>query len=305
MSWLWITTLAYFLIALQSILDKFLLSSRRVAHPATYAFYSGLLSLSAFLLFPFGFHLISVQSVFKEIFSGVIFVYGILFLFFAIRDNEASQVIPVIGAITAAFTYFFSFFFLGEHLSVFKFWGIAALIVGGLLISLDFSSNLLKHFFDGFTFSVLSGIFLAFSLTWFKKFYLGDNFINVYIWTRIGLAAGAISLFIYPYWRRIILASLFRFKKPQSDDKRSGIIFVMDKALGSVGSFLLNYAISLGSVTIINALVSLEYLFIFGLAYLFSKWVGKIFKEKNDFFTLTRKLTAVGVIAFGMFLISL
>ncbi|HHE45738.1 MAG TPA: hypothetical protein ENL05_00085 [Candidatus Moranbacteria bacterium] len=305
MGWLLIAIIAYFLIALQSILDKFLLSSRRIAHPATYAFYSGLLSLSAFLFFPFGFHLVSVETAIQEIFSGCIFIYGALLLFFAIQNNEASQVVPVVGAVTTIFTYFFSFIFLNEHLSIINFLGIVALITGGLLISLNFSLGRLKRLFNGFLFSVIAGILLAFSFTWFKKFYLSDNFINVYIWTRIGLMLGAVSLLVYPYWRKVIGNSIIHLKKTQTKDEHSGIIFIENKILGGLGSFLVNYAISLGSVTLVNALVSVEYVFIFGLAYLFSKWMKKIFEEERDVFTLIRKFVAVGIIALGMFWISL
>ena len=305
MGWLLIAIIAYFLIALQSILDKFLLSSRRIAHPATYTFYSGLLSLSAFLFFPFGFHLVSVGTAIQEIFSGCIFTYGALLLFFAIQNNEASQVVPVVGAVTTIFTCFFSFIFLNEHLSTINFLGIVALMAGGLLISLNFSLGHLKRLFNGFLFSVVAGILLAFSFTWFKKFYLNDNFINVYIWTRIGLMLGAVSLLAYPYWRKVIWNSITHLKKVQTKNEHSGIIFMANKILGGVGSFLINYAISLGSVTLVNALVSVEYVFVFGLAYLFSKWMKKIFEEERDVFTLTRKFVAVGIIALGMFWISL
>ncbi len=305
MNWLLITVVAYFLIALESILDKFLLSSQRVAHPATYAFYSGLLSLTAFLFFPWGFHWISLTTAWQEILAGAIFTFGILFLFFAIKNSEASQVIPVVGAVTTIVTFLLSFIFLGEHLLILKFWGIIILIIGGLLISLDFSAERLKHFFDGFSFSVLAGFFLAVAYTWFKYFYEADNFINVYIWTRLGLMLGASSFFLYAPWRKIIWSSLVKFKKPPTQNQRSGVLFVATKALGGVGSFLLNYSISLGSVTIINSMVAVEYVFIFGLAYLFFKKGNKIFAEKRDKATLVRKLVAVCIIAIGMFCVNM
>ena len=47
MHWLTITIVAYFLLALEIILDKFLLSSKRVSHPSIYAFYSGALGFFA------------------------------------------------------------------------------------------------------------------------------------------------------------------------------------------------------------------------------------------------------------------
>ena len=54
MNWLIVSIIAYLLIALGVILDKFLLSSNRISHPVVYAFYSGLLSFfTIFIYFPF------------------------------------------------------------------------------------------------------------------------------------------------------------------------------------------------------------------------------------------------------------
>jgi drug/metabolite transporter (DMT)-like permease len=304
MQWFFVAAIAYFLIALQSVLDKFLLSSKRVAHPATYAFYSGLMSFLAFLLFPFGFHAVSLTVAALEILAGAVFIYGVLFLFFAIKDNEASQVIPVVGVVTVAVTYFFSFLILGERLSGGEIWGIIILIFGGLLISLDFSSDAARRIFRGFEFSLLAGVFMAMAYTMFKRFFMADGFVNVYIWTRFGLVFGAVSLLAYSGWRKAIFSSLFRFRKPAGNDASSGSIFVLNKVFGGIGSFLVNYAIKLGSVTIVNALVSLEYVFVFGLAFVFYKWAGKIFEEKRDFLALTQKFSAVIIIAIGMFFVS-
>jgi drug/metabolite transporter (DMT)-like permease len=304
MSWLFISTLAYLLIALQSTLDKFLLSSRRVGHPATYTFYSGLLSLTALLLFPFGFHLIAPAAAAREILAGAVFSCGVFFLFWAIRDHEASQVVPVVSAVTAVATFFFSFLLLGERLSRLELWGIILLVLGGLFISLDFSKKARRRIFLGFEFSLFSGILLALAYTWFKKFFASDNFVNVYIWTRFGLILGAASLMLYPAWGKIIWSSLTKFKKPAGADAHTGSIFVLNKAVGGVGSFLLNYAISLGSVTVINALISLEYVFIFFLVWGFSFWIVRIFDERRDWATLSQKLAAALVIAVGMFLVS-
>ncbi|MDR3559045.1 MAG: EamA family transporter [Candidatus Pacebacteria bacterium] len=304
MFWLFIATFAYLLIALQSTLDKFLLSSRRVGHPATYTFYSGLLSLTAILLLPFGFHLIAPAVAAWEILAGAVFSYGVFFLFWAIRDHEATQVVPVVGAVTAVATYVFSFLLLGERLDRPELWGVTLLVLGGLFISLDFSPQRLRRIFLGFESSLFSGLLLALAYTWFKKFFESDNFVNVYIWTRLGLMLGAASLLLYPAWRKIIWSSLLKFKKPAGQDAHTGSIFVLNKTVGGVGSFLLNYAISLGSVTIVNALISLEYVFIFFLVWGFSFWVAKIFDERRDWVTMAQKLTAVVIITVGMFLVA-
>ncbi len=307
MNWLVIATIAYLLTALGVVLDKFLLSSKKVSHPAIYAFYSGLLSLSAFFLFPFGFHMVNLSEAILSIFAGVIFIFGILSLFFAITRNEASQVVPTVGAATPVATYFFSLFLLGEKLGYSQIFGLFALIFGGLLISLEISrkgKKTKKEFFSGFYSSILAGVLLAIAFTLFKTLFEHDNFINVYIWTRFGLLAGSAFLLIHSSWRKAILNSLKNFKNPQEANKKSGLLFVFNKILGGSGSILLNFAISIGSVTLVNALVSIEYVFIFLLGVLFSHWFPDFFRERRNPRAIFQKVAAIIIITFGLVMVS-
>lgn len=335
MSWILVAIIAYFLVALQIILDKFLLSSKRVSHPAIYAFYSGLLSLATLpIFFPFGFHWLSGGKILFYFLAGMIFTYGVLCLFFALKKSEASKVTPVAGAVIPVVTFFLSIFFLGEQLGWIQVAGVVILIFGGLLISFDlplkinpitfrvinkfvplhFFNSLIfikgdgaskKKFFAGFWQTILAGILLAVAFTAFKYFFERDNFTNVFVWTRLGLFAGALSLLLFPFWRRIIWVSLKKFKKPERENTRTGILFVFNKILGGTGSALTNFAISLGSVTIVNALVSTEYIFVFMLGLLFSLWLPKVFEEKGAFWDIAQKIGAIIIITFGIILISL
>lgn len=306
MVWISIAIISYFLVALEIILDKFLLTSKRVSHPAIYAFYSGVLSLAAlFIFFPFGFHSVNAVKMWPYLLGGVIFTYGILNLFFALNKSEASKVTPVVGAVIPIVTYILSLFFLEERLARLQLLGIIVLIAGGLLISFDLPLNInKKKFFAGFFHAILAGMLLAVAFTTFKRFFEHDNFMNVFIWTRLGLFAGAATLLFFPPWRRAIWGSLLKFKKPKGENTKTGFLFVVNKSLGGTGSILTNYAISLGSVTIVNALVSTEYIFVFLLGLFFSLWLPKIFQEKSDFWDIAQKIGAIVIISIGIVLIS-
>lgn len=304
--WLLIAILAYFLLALEIILDKFLLSSKKVSHPAIYAFYSGTLGLFALIFFPIGFHSIGFHRIIFSFIGGVIFIYGMLALFFAVKKSEASRVLPTVGAIIPITTFFLAMFFLDEQLGVLRASGISVLILGGLLISFEPSKEKKQLFFKGFYFSILAGFFLALSAVIIKYLYCGDNFLNVFIWTRLGAFLGAASFFLNPVWRKAILASLRKFKKPEKEEKKSGLVFILAKILGGAGSFFKENAASLAaaSVTIVNALISIEYVFIFILGLIFSAWMPKIIREKKDFGTIMQKISAIAIIAAGIFLVS-
>lgn len=309
MTWIIIAIFSYFLIALEIILDKFLLSSKRVSHPAIYAFYSGLLSLTALLIFsPFGFHLISFSSALLSFAAGMIFTYGILCLFFAINKSEASQAIPVVGAVIPLTTYFLSLIFLNERLHNLQLIGVVVLIAGGLLISFDLPLKINKRkFFSGFYYSIGAGFLLAIAFTSFKHFFDQDNFLNVYIWTRIGLCIGAMTLLIVPSWRRVIFNSFTGLHKNNEEKKKNvktSMLFVATKILGGAGSILTNKAIAMGSVTIVNALVSTEYAFILLMGIVFSMWFPQVFQEKRDMKTIFEKIAAIIMITIGVVLIS-
>ncbi|PIP27933.1 MAG: hypothetical protein COX29_03870 [Candidatus Moranbacteria bacterium CG23_combo_of_CG06-09_8_20_14_all_35_22] len=306
MSWLAITIIAYFLLALEIILDKFLLSSKRVSHPSIYAFYSGTLGLFAIAFSPFGFHWISYAKIFFSFLAGIIFIYGMLALFFAIRKGEASRVLPVVGAVIPITAFFLAIFFLEERLGGRGILGIIFLIFGGLLISFDLDKDRKRIFHQGFRASLLAGFFLALSAIFIKALYNEDNFLNVFIWTRTGAFLGVLSFLLVPIWRKAILGSLLKFKKPEKEGKKSGASFIFAKTLGGSGSFLKEMATSMttASVTIVNALVSMEYVFIFLLSVIFSVWVPEIMKEKKDIKTVLQKITAIAIITLGLVLVS-
>jgi len=303
MNWMEVALIAYIFIGIQTILDKFLISSNRIAHPAIYTFYSGILSLPILLLAPLGFHGIGGVEFFWNIFSGALFAYGILFMFFALRKNEASRVVPIVGAVVPVVTFVLSFFVLGSVLKSQQISGVILLIIGGFLISFEVSNKKKRKLFSGFYLSILSGIFFGIAFIIFKKLYLADNFFNVFLWTRIGLFAGAMTLFLVPDWRKIIVNSLLHAKKSPKRDYQTGFLFVGNKILGGVGSILLQRAISIGEVTIVNALVSIEYAFIFLVGIFLSLRWPDIFHEKRNGREIMEKVLAIAIITAGIFYI--
>lgn len=307
MNYLVIAILAYFLVAIEVILDKFLISSKRVSHPVVYAFYSGILTGFVLFMIPLPkFHPIEAMQVIARIASGIIFVYGILSLFFAINKSEASRVMPVVGAIIPIVTFVISGIFFQERLTSWQIWGVLTLIAGGLLISFDIPLKInKKKFFHGFYFSILAGVLLAIEASLFKYFSHSDNFVNVFVWTRFGVVIGALSFLLMPKWRGIIFKSFRGAPHKKAENQMTGFLFVLNKILGGIGSILTKMAISLGSVTIVNALVSTEYVFILLLGLVFSVRFPRIFQEKEDLLNIFQKVFSIIIISLGVVLISL
>lgn len=299
-----VTLISYLFGAVSVVGDKFLLGSKRISSPAVYSFYIALFGLVVVFFLPFGFYFPSVLQIAISLISGALFTFALMALYYAVKKSEASRVMPIVGAIIPIVTYFLSYIFLKESLSLIQVVGIIFLLLGGLLISFDLPLKLnKKKFIDGFYYSISAGILMAITYFLFKFVYLEQSFINGFIWTRAGSFLAVMAFFMVPLWRKEILASFHNFKKPQRKEFQTGFLFLANKSIGGISSILLNFAISLGSVTLVNSLVSTQYVFVLILASLFTKKYPEILGEKLSFWDWMQKIIAIGIIGMGLFMV--
>ncbi|MFZ5982062.1 MAG: hypothetical protein ACOYS2_00600, partial [Patescibacteria group bacterium] len=295
---------SYFLTAGAVVLDKFLISSRRIQHPAVYTFFVGLLSIFTLaIFFPFGFHSVNLADMAGMLFFGALYTFGLLALFFAFQKSEASRVVPVVGVITTLVSFLISTTVFGDHLDWLDFGGIFLLILGGVVISIKFEKGEALRIFSDFPLAALAGIFLGIAFSFFKPFYAEDSFINVFIWTRIGVFLGAVSLLSVPSWRKKVASAFSSFQKDKRQNAKTGIIFVANKILGGLGSIVFNLAISLGSVAVVNALVATEYAFVFLIGLVASLKFPDIFQEERSWRIISQKLGAIIMIGAGVWMV--
>lgn len=305
MTWLLIVVSAYLFGALSNVGDKFLLGSKRISSAPVYAFYVGVFGLGAFILAPFGLSIPNGNIMLFCLVSGALFLIGITFLYFAIERAEASRVIPVFGAVIPFASFIIAAVFGIEKLTMMQIFGAALLIFGGLLISFDLPLKLGKEkFFSGFYHACAAGFIVAIAYLMFKHISNSESFITWYIWTRVGVFAGALALLFVPTWKKNIFNSFSSAKKNKTHAAKTGGIFIGNKIIGGTSTLLLTYAIKLGSVTLINSLVSLQYVFVLAIVAILSRTRAHIFQEKLLFWDWAQKIAAIGIIAVGMFLIS-
>jgi len=313
MNWLYISLVGYLLLAFSFVLDKALLK-RRIPRPAVYAFYVAILSSLSLLLIPFGARWINWSFSIISIFSGVLFIWALLFYYFAVKENEISKVAPLVGTVVQITTFVFGVVFLGNNFQQNNLWGLLFLISGGFLVSFDLPLKY-KNILRGAKFSVLSGMMLGVAYLLFEYLYqdyrmsFGNEgaFVNGFLWTRIGLVVGGFSLLLKKDYRRSIGNTLFakdeKYKKRR--DKKTIFFFVLNKVFGGTSSILINYAILLGGATRVQAVSSMQFVFVLLLASLMMIKYPKIFEEKLYFWDWAQKIGAIGLIGIGVWLISI
>ncbi len=287
---------SYFLLAVVEITDKQILSSPKLG-ALTYAFYVGLLTSSALLVWPFGFAFLPLNITIYALFAGAAFFAAIFFLYSAIIAGEVSRVISIIGGLSPIIIFFFSFVFLGERLRLHSFIALLMLVAGSFILSFVREGDKFifgKHFFlDAF----LASIFMALTYFLTKVVFLHSAFWNGFIWIRVGTLFCTLAVFLMPTTRRHILEGAKGFSG------RLTALFVFNKGISALAHLALNFAIKIGTVAIVSALQAVEYAFIFVLTMGLSYFLPQVFYESLAPKALIPKIMGMALVSAGVILL--
>ncbi|MDP2676379.1 MAG: EamA family transporter [bacterium] len=299
MLWIPITVSAYFFLALVALVDKKLLT-HRVPEPIAYAFYVGLLNIVTFVLIPFGFNMLAAPLALFALSAGIAFVVGIYFLYSTLRRSEASRAIPLIGATTPLFIIFFTTVISKTPITTHELFAIGFFILGGLLLSSRQSDGDPLFRINGNTINVkivvpgiLAAFFFACSFFLTEEVFNQTEFIPGFIWMRAGNVLAALFILLLPTARKII----FQTSKHLAPSSKK--IFLANQFMGGSGNLLLNIAIFLGPVTVINAMQGVQYFFIFLLALFFTAFYPRVIRESFTPRVLFSKLAGIFLIIAG------
>ncbi|MBI2050399.1 MAG: EamA family transporter [Parcubacteria group bacterium] len=281
MNWIAIVLAGHFLNALAFLMDKFLLSSKRIPSP---------------FLIPFGVVIPSSVEVIRALVAGATFILALVFFFAGLKENEASRVVPLTGGFVPAFTFVLAYFFLGERLGQTEILAFAALVAGSVLITLERRG---RGRALGYAYAVMAAFVFAASFVITKQVYLEQAFISGFVWSRIGGFLMALSFLLIPSARYGI------FHQPkQKGTGTTAVLFFTGQAAGALGFVLVNYAISLASVSLVNAMQGVQYAFLLIMVVLLSKKFPRVLSERLTGGVLAQKIAAIVLISIGIGLIA-
>jgi drug/metabolite transporter (DMT)-like permease len=293
MTWLFIALAAYFLISINLTLDKVILKNS-LPHPVVYCFYMGILSIFGLVFAPFGTVDFGSREIVTGLLVGAFFILPLYYMYKAVFFNEATRVGPLIGAVTPIFVWLFSFLFLGERFSWNEMLAFLLLFLGGFLISLEPSGEKRKKVVFMLKTSILAALMFGVYYVLLKYVYNKGTFVSGFVWTRLGSFLAAFIFLVSRKNRKLIFGES-KILKP-----KTGIIIAANKTLSGVAFALLNYAIALGSVTLVNAMQGLQYVFLLIVVAFLSKQYPKILSEQIHKKALTQKIIAIFIIAAGL-----
>ncbi|MDD3292876.1 MAG: hypothetical protein PHT67_02210 [Candidatus Pacebacteria bacterium] len=297
MTWLIVAILGYLFFALASLGDKVIL--KKTPKPKLYAFYVSFLSIFVLLALPFVKFTFPNQSTLIWAFlDAIVYVWGLYILFLALEKYDVSRVIPTLGATQPIFIFLIALIIWPSTLALFNnyiFIAFILLLLGGVLISSEKNYVLTK---DSLGLSFFAALLFSLDFIFQKFVFLETDLISGFILMRfLGAIVSLIFLFDKGVRRDI--------RKKEGKGK-TGIIFILAQISGGLATVFQSWAIVLVPVAylaIVNALKGVQYVFLFILTIILSFYVPKYLKESLSKRILLQKLTAVIVIAIGLFIL--
>ncbi len=294
-TWLGLAVAAQFINAISVLIDRHIVvRAEHIGKPIAYAFYVSLLSGFVVVIAPFG--IIGVPSVHLILVSlaqAFAFVAAIFFLYSALRVARASDVAPVVGAVSAVTSLLVASLFIEDDITFIFLPSVVLLVAGTALISgFHFRAHALRH-------ALLSGISFGVSVVLAKIAYDETAFIDGFFWTRTMCIVAAGSLLLIPAWR----SAIFHGGKHSSQGAKA--LVVGNKLLSGVAGVMTSLAVSLGSVSIVNALAGLQFVFLFFFAYLFAEKMPLTARTKTGSHGGWQTAAGIALIVVGLALLYL
>ncbi len=307
--WILLAVVAQLLNAIVSLVDKYIVTDERILpQPFVYAFYTCALSGAAIAVYAFSaapapldgvsfpdirnVRFPSLEVMGLALLAAYTFFYALVSLFKALRRADASDVVPVVGAVSAVCSFGLAYLFLDARLSQNFLFGVLLLALGTALVSrFRFSWKIALS-------CVHAGVFFAFHFVVIKGLFNATSFDDGFFWSRVGFVVFALSLLLVPQYGRRILTQL------KATGRRASAFVLTNKVIAGLASVLILKATELGDVSVVQALGGLQYVFLFAFGVTLGPCTpSECGENTRDPKVLLRKAVFIVVIVAGFFML--
>lgn len=307
MNWIFLVVIAQFFLAIVALIDKYILVAKKVEKPFVLAFYVS--SLTIFSLFIFTLEFIPLPAFLSGInfpsasnigrptagmiamtfVAGFTFFQALISLYSAFRQADVSDVVPVVGSVSAVATFLLSYLINDDVLSAHFATGFIFLVIGTVLIS----KLRLKR--DVVFLSIHAGILFAFNATMMKSMFAASNFDHAFFWSRMGTIIIMLIILLVPRYFRKITENDVKTKA------ESGLWVLGKTAIAGIASFLILKSIELGDVTLVQALGGLQFVFLAMISFFLGHITPSEFGENNKPKDVIQKSIGITIVLVGFF----
>jgi transporter family protein len=291
MTWIFFSLLTALIWAGVNIVDKHIISKYKL-EPVVFVSILSTIGLIVGLILFFVLKIHLSFFLLLAMINGALYPTLNILYFKAIRLEEVSRVVPWF-AIEPLLVVIGAAIFLNEILTGRQYLGIAILIIGLFAITLkkDFTVKPSKWMIYMFLSSLLWAI-----QTLFEKYLLNHaDLFEMFALTEIGAFIGFLPYLLF--YRRTIVNSIIK------NTKALKIVAINETAV-IFGTLSMLTAMSIGLVSLVSVLGSMQYLFLLVLALLFSLAYPKILKEELQGSIIVLKAISIILIIGGIYFIT-
>jgi len=298
MTWFLIALIGPILWAIVNHIDKYLLSDRfegnNVGALMIFSTLQCGLVLPILYLFNHDIFAVSLSNILLLVVIGIISVFAIMPYMYALDEEEASIVIPLFQLIPI-WGFVFSYFLIGETLTVFQLIGCLLIIAGSIIITLEFDEEeKIKFKKKTILLMLLSTVLFAFYETLFKYVAVDVGFVVSSFWEYLGvfLMGVIFYLFVKKY------KESFKHLLKTSGGKIISLN-ILSESFTIIGNAAVNFALIIAPVALTLTVSGIQPLFVFLIGIFLTIFFPNISKEKMSKKHLIQKVVSILVIIIG------
>lgn len=259
--------------------------------------FAGLLVLPFVFLFERNVFSVSIGEAAFLASSGFLFVLSLFFYLRALQLDDAS-VVTSLFQLNIFFTYIFGFLFLDEFLSGMQIMGSLILILGVVVMTLDFSES--GNFFKKkiLYLMIVASFFQSLDSLLFKIVALDTPFWISIFWQYLGFIIPGIGLLFFVRYRKPFLHIL------KVQKARILSINVLNEIINVFGKIAFSFASLLAPLAVVWVVSGFEPLFVFAIGIVLTIFFPRVINEDLSKKSLIQKFTAIIIMFVGTFLLT-
>ncbi|HRH31331.1 MAG TPA: EamA family transporter [Candidatus Paceibacterota bacterium] len=228
--------------------------------------------------------------------AGVVGTLAVYFYLKALEAAETSIVAPLMQFVPV-FAYAMGIIFFNESFTLVQIVGAAIIILGAMVLSVDFRPRKEQFRKKVVGLMVVSSLFFAASQVLFKLVTIQDSFWIATYWQYIGIFLSGIVLIIIPAFRKDFLM-IFR-----KGNNRFVLPNILIQVFTIGGNMATNYAVILAPIAMVMLVASYQPVFVFAIGILGAIFFPAYIKDSLKKGLLVQKIAAIAFILLGSYLL--
>lgn len=279
--WIFFSFLAPFFHSIANILDSNL-SNKLFKSKSTLLFYSSLFNL---VFLPIVFLFVGLPDVpnFKTFLIYIVIALvniSSLYLYYKALEKSDTSVVISLFSLDKLFLPVFAFLIVGEVLLPIQYLGVFIVVLASTLVGIEKGERF--KFNQAFWLMFGCAFIVSIEAVLYKYVFITEDWITGFAWPEIMTFLLIFPILFFRRQRKDIIESKPSFMK-------SLPLFASEEFVTFLGSAVGTYAVSIASVTLVGVIGEAQALFVLLEAWLLSRFLPGVFKEKIDGDSVVRK----------------